>query len=495
MKPAPAILACLFLTAGCGDPAGDTPMRTAPVDVREELRSRRTDPQIVVEGNTAFALDLYAKLRQRPGNLFLSPNSISLALGMTYAGARGETEQQLARVLHFELSQDRLHPALAALTRALRPAGTGGPQLAIANRLWGREDYQFRNTFLAITRDQYGAELARTVFPEPGRTEINTWTADQTAGKIKELLKEGVVTGNTVLVLVSAIYFKGQWVQPFPEDQTNPADFHVAPTKVVKVPMMHTDHAFFPYGETERGKFPVYLPKFSFSSHIALLDTLREMGLTNVRDFRGMTEGASPFLSAVEHASFIAVDERGTEAAAAPAIPSPGFRARRFHAGVVDSRLKPGASSATSHAPPSRTIAETMSEVTRLLEALERSAALLCCRGAGDASNPGGSRAVQSAPVAWRQSGSGGYRSNRGGAAAGARAGNRAVLKRGPRAAPENRRRQGAGRRDEVFPGPAGSGNRRVAASDDAHDRTLLGLRQGVALRSNGRSRPVPPKT
>jgi serpin B len=373
MKPAPAILACLFLlTAGCGDDTGDAPMRTAPVDVREELRSRRTDPQIVVEGNTAFALDLYAKLSQQPGNLFVSPCSISLALGMTYAGARGETEQQMARVLHFELSQNRLHPALGALATALTPTGTGGPRLAIANRLWGREGYRFRDTFLAITRDQYGAELARTVFPEPGRTEINAWTADQTVGKIEELLKEGIVDGSTVLVLVSAIYFKGQWVTPFPEDQTKPANFHVTPTDVIKVPMMHTDHAFFPYGETEdvqilelpyraagrdgecsmvillpkakdglakleasltterlrqllllpagRGKFPVYLPKFSFSSQIALLDTLREMGLTNVHDFRGMTEGGSPFLSAVEHASFIAVDEQGTEAAAATAV-------------------------------------------------------------------------------------------------------------------------------------------------------------------------------
>jgi serpin B len=387
MKPALAILPCLVLTGGCSDQAGDTPMRTAPPHVQEEVRKRQTDQQIVVEGNTAFALDLYARLRQRPGNLFLSPSSISLALGMTYAGARGETEQQMARVLHFELSQERLHPALAALAKVLVAKGQDGPQLAIANRLWGRGGYRFRNAFLAVTRDHYGAELAQTVFPEPGRTEINTWTADQTAGRVKDLLKQGVVDGNTVLVLVSAIYFKGQWVEPFPQSQTKPADFHVTPKEVVKVPMMHTDHAFFPYGETEdvqilelpyrgggagdecsmvillpkerdglaklegsltaerlrrllslparRGKFPVYLPKFTFSSHIPLLGTLREMGLTHVRDFRGMTEGDSPFLSAVEHGSFIAVDEKGTEAAAATAVvmtESPAGRTPVFRA-------------------------------------------------------------------------------------------------------------------------------------------------------------------
>ncbi len=362
-------------------------MRTSASDVQEELRRRRPDQQAVVEGNTAFALGLYAKLSRQPGNLFVSPCSISLALGMTYAGARGETEQQMAKVLHFELSQDRLHPALGALAKALAPTDTGGPRLAIANRLWGVEGCRFRDAFLAITRNSYGAELAQTVFPEPGRTEINTWTADRTAGKIRELLREGVVDRQTVLVLVSAIYFKGEWLHRFSETKTKPADFYVTPKQTVRVPMMHTVDAFFPYGETDdlqilelpyraaerddecsmvillpkakdglakleasltaerlrrllslpagRGKFPVYLPKFSFSAQMPLLGTLREMGLTNVHDFRGMSEDESLFLSAVEHASFIAVDERGTEAAAATAVgiassapgTSPVFRA------------------------------------------------------------------------------------------------------------------------------------------------------------------------
>jgi serpin B len=101
--------------------------------------------------------------------------------------------------------------------------------VAIANRLWGRKGFAFRETFLALTRERYGAELAQTVFPEPGQSEINTWTADQTANKIKELIKKGVLDEGTVLVLVSAIYFKAQWVNPFPEAQTQPADFYVTP--------------------------------------------------------------------------------------------------------------------------------------------------------------------------------------------------------------------------------------------------------------------------
>jgi serpin B len=366
-------VASAFLAGGCGDNSEEIQVPAVPAaDVREELRRRRTDQQIVVEGNTAFALDLYAKLRHQPGNLFLSPASISLALGMTYAGARGETEREMASVLHFELSQERLHPEMEGLAKALTPARPGGPRLTIANRLWGLERYEFRNTFLTVTRNHYGAELARTVFPEPGRTEINTWTSNRTDGKIKELIGKGVLDRTTVLVLVSAIYFKGQWAEPFSEKRTRPADFHVTPGKVIKVPTMYTEDAFFRYGESEdvqvlelpyksigadgacsmvillpkaidgvakleasltperlrrllatpepRGKFPVYLPRFTFSSKFSLLETLRQMGLTNVSDLRGMTEGGSPFLSAIEHASFVAVDEKGTEAAAATGI-------------------------------------------------------------------------------------------------------------------------------------------------------------------------------
>ena len=387
MKSILTFLACVFLAAGCGDDSGQTAMQPTPSDLSEALRRRRTDQQVVVDGNTAFALDLYGKLRQRPGNVVVSPSSVSLALGMTYAGARGETERQLASVLHFELSQERLHPAMAALAQALKSVGPAEPQLAIANRLWAREGFPLREAFLTVTRDHYGAALGRADFPEPGRTEINAWTADQTANKIQQLIKEGVLDQQTVLVLVSAIYFKGQWVDQFSEANTKPADFYVTPKEVVQVPMMHTTNAFFSYGEDEeveilelpyraggaggkcsmvillpkekdglakleasltpvklrhllnrpdpKGKFPVHLPKFTFSSEYSLLLTLREMGLTNLHDFRGMSDGGSVFLSAVEHAGFISVDEKGTEAAAATAgmfpvsgpSPWPVFRA------------------------------------------------------------------------------------------------------------------------------------------------------------------------
>lgn len=387
MKAIPAFLACGFLTAGCSDDSGQTALQPTPSDIAEALRRRRTDQQVVVDGNTAFALDLYGRLRQGPGNLVLSPSSISLALGMTYAGARGETERQMASVLHFELSQERLHAALGALAKALNSGGPTDPELVLANRLWAREGFPLREAFLAVTRDHYGAELGRAVFPEPGRTEINAWTASQTANKIPQLFKEGVLDSQTVLVLASAIYFKGQWLNPFSEANTRPADFYVTPEKVVQVPMMHTEDALFSYGEDEEvqilvlpyraggvggkcsmviflpkekdglakleasltpaklrrllnqpgpsGKFPVYLPKFTFSSEHSLLRTLQELGLTHLHDFRGISESGSLSLSAVEHAGYISVDEKGTEAAAATGAliatsmssPRPVFRA------------------------------------------------------------------------------------------------------------------------------------------------------------------------
>src|SRR5262249_23006390 len=143
------------------------------------------------------------------------------------------------------------HPALGDLAHALTSGGSAEPQVAIANRLWARKGFAFREAFLAVTRERYGAELAQTGFPEPGRSEINTWTAEQTANKIQELIKQGVLDEGTVLVLVSAVYFKGQWAHPFLQAQTQPADFYVTPKEVVKAAMMHTKDAFFGYGEAE----------------------------------------------------------------------------------------------------------------------------------------------------------------------------------------------------------------------------------------------------
>ena len=135
----------------------------------------------VVEGGNRFALDLYGKLKGQPGNLFFSPSSISTALAMTYAGARGETAEQMARVLHFpapRTTSTRRSPPMQETLRqqAQRP----GCRLNLANRLWGQQGYHFLPDFLAITRDQYHAELAQVDFV--GNAE-QARDADQPVGR------------------------------------------------------------------------------------------------------------------------------------------------------------------------------------------------------------------------------------------------------------------------------------------------------------------------
>jgi serine protease inhibitor len=326
-----------------------------------------TAREALVRGNSAFAVELYGQLRQREGNLFFSPYSISVALAMVYAGARGKTEQQMQDVLHFEAGQEHLHAALAALTREMEPPQGDPRQLVFAQRLWGKKGYPFLEMFLALTEEHYGAELARTIFPEPGRKEINTWVARKTAGKVEELIKDGFLDDRTVLALVNAVYFKSQWAFPFRDKSTRDREFFVTPDKAIQVPTLYRGNVSFPYAEdeevqtlvlpyarkecsmvillprkkdglprleesltpaelsrrlslpTKQEKIEVYLPRFTIHSDFRLLKTLKTMGLTDVDDFRGMTGDLSLFLGAVVHGAFVRVDEKGTEAAAATA--------------------------------------------------------------------------------------------------------------------------------------------------------------------------------
>ena len=143
MKPLLSLLlACLVLPlAGL---AAETP------------QSATADQTAVVESNNAFAIALYGQLRSQDGNLFFSPESISTALAMTYAGARGDTASEMAKTLHFTLPPERLHPAMGALLSNLN-AAHNGYQLRVADALWAQRDYVFRVDFLKLTKSDYGA--------------------------------------------------------------------------------------------------------------------------------------------------------------------------------------------------------------------------------------------------------------------------------------------------------------------------------------------------
>jgi serpin B len=216
---------------------------TVPVPVDEarssQPRSSATAPadadrQALTAGNRTFALDLYRQLLNDPersgGNLFFSPLSISVALAMTYAGARGETAAEMANALHFNLSQERLHPAFGWLDLELAERGQGAQgtdgqpfRLALSNSLWGERLASFESPFLDTLARNYGAGIKLVDFidaPEPNRARINDWVAERTAQRIQNLLPEGSVTTDSRLVLVNAVYFNAAWQNKFYEEST-----------------------------------------------------------------------------------------------------------------------------------------------------------------------------------------------------------------------------------------------------------------------------------
>jgi serpin B len=339
-----------------------------------KVPSSTPDQAAVVDGSNAFAVDLYAQLRKQDGNLFFSPESISTAFAMAYAGARGTTAAQMAATLHFTLPPDKLHPAMGALLAGLN-APHAGYQLRVADALWAEKDYTFLDDFLKLTSSDYGAGFNRVDFKgaaEATRATINQWVEEKTDDKIKDLLPAGSVTPTTRLVLTNAIYFKGDWQSQFDKAQTKDEDFHVSAAQTVKAPLMHLTSKLgyfnggtfqavdIPYrsGElsmvvmlpTDAGglsaleqsltaasvkqwlsglrpgsSIVLTLPKFKMTQQFQLGGTLSAMGMTqaferSAADFSGMTGTRDLWISAAIHKAYIDVNEEGTEAAAATGI-------------------------------------------------------------------------------------------------------------------------------------------------------------------------------
>jgi serpin B len=206
------------------------------------------DVKSVVGGNTAFALDLYQKLKEQPGNLFFSPYSISTALAMTYAGARGQTESETTKVLHFNLAQTNLPAAFGALGARMNQIQRWNRiTLVVANSLWCQQDYHFTDAFLDLVHKYYDAEARQVDFkhsPQAASSEINKWAERNTKGKIKGMLEPGQLAPDVRLVLCDAIYFKGKWQHQFKVSDTKSAPFHVTTNETVTVPMMYQKSHF-----------------------------------------------------------------------------------------------------------------------------------------------------------------------------------------------------------------------------------------------------------
>jgi serine protease inhibitor len=391
-----AFFALLFVLSGCDR----TPKPSAPVSSsgesggvasrpphesgaalprKEPAAPPRADVASLAKASNAFGFDLFQHLRKSPGNLAMSPASVSIALGMTWGGAKGATAKQMKKVLHLEGTPEQVMQAFGALTRSLedpkRPI-----QFRIANRLFGEKSYAFEKPYLDATRSAYGAPLEALDFKhaaEASRKAINAWVERQTEQRIQDLIPPSAIDDQTRLVLVNAIYFLGDWAEPFKKEATYPAPFHTSKTATKTVPTMFRTDSFrvadqkafrvveLPYkggdlsmlllvpteldgiGALEQSlsatlvddavrsltlqRVQLGLPKFRIepAASLSLGGFLRRMGMTdafdrNKADFTGIANPPSPadrlFISHVFHKAFVRVDEKGTEAAAATAV-------------------------------------------------------------------------------------------------------------------------------------------------------------------------------
>jgi serpin B len=354
------------------------------------LANAGVDEQRLVQGNSAFAIDLYHKLSESEDNIFFSPYSISTTLAMTYAGARGNTEKEMVETLRFSLDQENIHPAFAGIESKLKELQkSGNIQLSVANALWPQKDYAFYDEYLSLIKKHYGVSITPVDYKHAGeaaREMINKWVEDKTQDKIQGLIQPGTFNALTRLVLVDAIYFKGDWESPFEPHFTMDAPFYITPNKTVLTPLMAQENYFryaecediqileLPYvgyqlsmiillpkktnrlkqvessltvenlwlweSRLEMTQVTVFIPKFKMTSMFRLDKTLMSMGMVDAfteskADYSGM-DGKSNWLyiGAMLHKAFVNVNEEGTEAAAATGIgaygpppPTPIFRA------------------------------------------------------------------------------------------------------------------------------------------------------------------------
>lgn len=350
------------------------PWTTAALLALAPLAPADPDTKAVVAASNRFALELYGRLARQEGNLFFSPFSVSTALAMTSAGARGDTLSQMASALHLP-GQEQLHSANAALLRQLN--GWRRPyQLSVANALWGQKGSPFVPEFLRLQRERYGAPLREVHFADADRAAraINSWVNEQTRRKIHELVTPGHFGPATRLVLTNAIYFKSDWAAKFRRDETRPGPFLVSAAKQVKVPLMSqtTGKGVFRYHATETAKLlempytggelslvvllpakpsglgalerqlpghlndwlaglrtvqrvKVTLPRFKVEDGRSLKEPLSDLGMPLAfdlarADFSGISDSTQRLaLSDVVHKALVEVNEEGTEAAAATA--------------------------------------------------------------------------------------------------------------------------------------------------------------------------------
>ncbi|MBA7640363.1 hypothetical protein ES703_48028 [subsurface metagenome] len=342
---------------------------------------RNAKEEELIKATNMFAIELYSQLRETEKNLFFSPFSIFTALAMVYAGARGSTANQMEEALHITLEQHRFHMALKTLLRILRSEESyKETELNIANLLCVKEGYDLLERFLFVIEDNYDAPIWKLDISlvEESCAKINAWVAEQTRGKIKNIIDS--IDTEMRLILINAIYFKGMWEKTFDKKYTKDEPFTLISGEKLLVPMMHQTKNFsyledeqfqilemsykgnLIFGTREQismviflpkrfnslseleplltigkiedyllrireqytQKVKVFFPRFTINMKYKLTKYLSDLGLTEAftknADFSGISKKPVIFISDIVHKAFIEVNERGTEAAAVTAI-------------------------------------------------------------------------------------------------------------------------------------------------------------------------------
>jgi len=353
-------------------------------DLAREINPMVDDAQLqtLAQDNTAFALEFFNQLRDADGNIIFSPFSLSLALSMTLAGAERSTEQAMLDALQMNLPENEVHAVFNALLFAIEESQELGQdemegdqfQLNIANSIWGQADYIFKEDFLDILAQHYGAGIYSVDFrqnPESARNAINDWVAEETEEKIEDLIPSGAIDPLTRLVLANAIYFNGSWLHPFSQNATAQAPFYTLDGSEISVDMMKLYGERFLYHQGQNyqalnlpylssdfvmtlmvpdagayddfeasltleglsemlagmsfERVDLEMPKFDFESSVDANDPLIALGMGDAfdpdrADFSGITDEEELMITDVLHKATITVDEEGTEAAAATAV-------------------------------------------------------------------------------------------------------------------------------------------------------------------------------